>query len=95
MSTIITVIAVIAVIAVAIVAPWATIDAFEHSRQAGWLTAFVAIMAHVATWYIMSFSKEVAFFLAAPWAAYEFILSFIPMGIVEEQEAAATAADKG
>ena len=79
-----TTVLVVLVIAVAIVAPWVTIDAFESSRLAGWSVTFVAMMAH---------SKEAMFFCAAPWAAYEFILTLIPMGIGEEE--AAKAANKG
>lgn len=84
----------ILVVTVAIAAPWATISAFESSRFAGWTVTFVAVMAHVATWCMMASSKEVAFFCAAPWAAYEFVLSLIPMGIgeIEEEKAAASAA---
>ena len=88
-----TTVLVVLVIAVAIVAPWVTIDAFESSRLAGWSVTFVAMMAHVATWAIMAHSKEAMFFCAAPWAAYEFILTLIPMGIGEEE--AAKAANKG
>ncbi len=84
---------IVVIITAAFVVPWMTISAFEHSRLAGWLTTFVAMMAHVATWAIMAHSKEAAFFFAAPWAAYEFILTLIPMGIGEEE--AAKAANKG
>lgn len=84
---------VVIIIATAIVAPWATISAFESSRLAGWTTTFVATMAHVATWAMIASSKEAAFLCAAPWAAYEFILTLIPMGIGEEE--AAKAANKG
>ena len=87
-------IATIVIITVAIAAPWATIDAFESSRLAGWTVTLVAVAAHVATWVMIASHKETAFFLAAPWAAYEFILTFIPMGIVEEQEEV-TEATKG
>lgn len=83
---------VVIVVSVAIAAPWATISAFESSRLAGWTATFVAVMAHVATWCMMASSKEAMFFFAAPWAAYEFILSFIPMGIGENEEKAAEAA---
>lgn len=84
----------IVIITVAFVAPWATISAFESSRRAGWTVTFVATMAHVATWAMIASNKEAAFFFAAPWAAYEFILLLIPMGIGEE-EAAEAAANKG
>ncbi len=87
------VLVIIIVVTTAIVAPWATISAFESSRLAGWTTTFVAVAAHVATWAAMASNKEAAFFCAAPWAAYEFILSLIPMGIGEE--AAAEAANEG
>ena len=90
------IVVVIIIVSVAIAAPWATISAFESSRLTGWTVTFTAIMAHVATWAMMANSKEAMFLLAAPWAAYEFILSFIPMGIGEEEEAAAeAAANKG
>lgn len=92
------VLVVIIVVAVAIVVPWTTISAFESSRLAGWTATFVAVMAHVATWCMMASSKEAMFFFAAPWAAYEFILSFIPMGIgeeIEQREAAETVVNKG
>ncbi|MFC2430964.1 MAG: hypothetical protein ACFNS6_00400 [Candidatus Saccharimonas sp.] len=90
----------VAVITAAIVVPWTTIDAFEFSRRAGWLTAFVAVACHVAVWWMMASHKEAAFFLAAPWAAYEFILTIIPAGIVEMEEdekkaAAEATANKG
>lgn len=84
---------IVVIVSVAIVAPWATIDAFRSSRLAGWTATFVVVVAHVATWAIMICSKEAAFLCAAPWAAYEFILSLIPMGIGEE--AAAEAANEG
>ena len=82
---------IVVIVSVAIVAPWATIDAFRSSRLAGWTATFVVVVAHVATWAIMAHSKEAAFFFAAPWAAYEFILTLIPMGIGEEEEAAKAA----
>ena len=88
----------ILVVTIAIVAPWATISAFEASRLAGWTATFVAVAAHVTTWAIMAHSKEAMFFFAAPWAAYELVLSLIPMGIVEEEyqkTAAEAAANKG
>ena len=78
------IIIIVVIITAAFVVPWMTISAFEHSRLAGWSVTFVAMMAH---------SKEAAFFFAAPWAAYEFILTLIPMGIGEEE--AAKAANKG
>ena len=39
----------------------------------------------------------VSFAIVAPWGAYEFICSLAPLGVieVEEEQAAATAADKG
>lgn len=80
----INIVVVVIIVSVAVAAPWATISAFESSRRAGWTVTFVATMAH---------SKEAAFFCAAPWAAYEFILTLIPMGIGEEE--AAKAANKG
>lgn len=80
------IVVVIIIVSVAIAAPWATISAFESSRLTGWTVTFTAIMAN---------SKEAMFLLAAPWAAYEFILSFIPMGIGEEEAAAEAAANKG
>ena len=83
----------IVIITTAIVVPWTTISAFERSRLAGWTLTFLSIMAHVATWAMMTTNKEAAFFCAAPWAAYEFILTLIPMGIGEEE--AAKAANKG
>lgn len=83
----------IVIVSVAVVAPWATISAFESSRLAGWTATFVSVMAHVATWAMMTTNKEAMFLLAAPWAAYEFILLLIPMGIGEEE--AAKAANKG
>mgnify|MGYP000849235192 FL=1 len=89
---------IIVVVSVAIVAPWATISAFESSRLIGWTVTLVAMMAHVATWAIMAHSKEAAFFCAAPWAVYEIVLSFIPMGIGEaeyQKEQTAEATDKG
>lgn len=94
----ITLVVVIIIVSVAVAAPWATISAFESSRRAGWTVTFVATMAHVATWAMIASSKEAAFFCAAPWAAYEFILSFIPMGIGEaeyQKAAAEAAANKG
>lgn len=92
------VLVIIIVVTTAIVAPWATISAFESSRLIGWTVTFVATAAHVATWAMMASAKEVAFFCAAPWAAYEIVLSFIPMGIGEaeyQKEQTAEAADKG
>ena len=86
---IVTTIIIIVVVSVAIVAPWATISAFESSRLIGWTVTLVAMMAH---------SKEAAFFCAAPWAVYEIVLSFIPMGIGEaeyQKEQTAEATDKG
>ena len=83
----------IVIITAAIVVPWTTISAFERSRLAGWTLTFLSIMAHVATWAMMADSKEAMFLLAAPWAAYELVLSFIPMGIGEE--AAAEAVEEG
>ena len=47
---------IVVIITAAFVVPWMTISAFEHSRLAGWLTTFVAMMAHVATWAIMALS---------------------------------------
>lgn len=88
----------IVIITVAFVAPWATISAFESSRLAGWTVTFVSVMAHVATWAMMTTDKEAMFLLAAPWAAYELVLSFIPMGIGEaeyQKAAAEAAANKG
>lgn len=41
---------------------------------------------------MMITNKEAAFFFAAPWVVYELILSFIPMGIGENEEKAAEAA---
>lgn len=87
----------ITVITAAIVVPWTTISAFESSRLAGWTLTFLATAAHVSTWAMMATNKEAMFLLAAPWAAYEFILSFIPMGIgeIEEKAAAEAAANEG
>ena len=49
----------ILIIATAFVAPWATISAFEYGRLAGWMTTLVAVVCHVATWYIMAGNKEI------------------------------------
>lgn len=77
----------ILIIATAFVAPWATISAFESGRLAGWMTAFVAVVCHVATWHAMSQNSEILFCFGAPWAAYEFIcLFFVPMGVGEIRE---------
>ena len=92
---------VILVVATAIAAPWATIDIFEAGRKlAGWMTVLVTVVCHVTVWYLMASNKEATFFLAAPWAAYEFILTIIPAGIVEMEDekkkaAAEAAANKG
>ncbi len=90
----------ILIIATAFVAPWATISAFEYGRLAGWMTTLVAVVCHVATWYIMAGNKEIMFCLSPSWGAYEFIcLSFIPLGIGEaeyqKEQTAEASADKG
>ena len=81
----------------AIVAPWATIEAFSAGRLAGWLMTLTCVISHAYVWYALAQNSEILFCLGAPWGAYEFICSFAPLGVieVEEEQAAATAADKG
>ena len=91
----------ILIVATAIVAPWATISAFErNSRLTGWLMTLTAVACHIGTWVIIFSDKRIAFFCMVPWAVYEIVLSFIPAGIVEMEEdekaaAAEAAANKG
>ena len=85
------------VVSFAIVAPWATIEAFAAGRSAGWLMTMATMISHAYVWYIMTWNSEILFCLGAPWGTYEFICSLAPLGVieVEEEQAAATAADKG
>ena len=79
----------------AFVAPWATIEAFDAGRLAGWMMTMATIVSHVYTWYAMSLNPEILFCLGSAWAAYEFVcLWFAPLGVIEAEEVA-TAADKG
>ena len=81
----------------AFVAPWATIEAFSAGRLAGWLMTLTCVISHAYVWYALAQNSEILFCLSAPWGAYEFICSLAPLGVieVEEEQAAATAADKG
>lgn len=80
------------IVSFAIVAPWATIEAFAAGRSAGWLMTFATVISHAYVWYAMAQNTEILFCLGSMWAGYEFILSFIPMGIGENEEKAAEAA---
>ena len=68
----------------AFVAPWATIEAFDAGRLAGWM---------------MSLNPEILFCLGSAWAAYEFVcLWFAPLGVMEVEDklaAAEAVANKG
>ena len=83
----------------AFVAPWATIEAFDAGRLAGWMMTMATIVSHVYTWYAMSLNPEIRFCLGSAWAAYEFVcLWFAPLGVMEVEDklaAAEAVANKG
>ncbi|TWP26317.1 hypothetical protein EUA60_02515 [TM7 phylum sp. oral taxon 346] len=87
----------IIVLSFAVVGPWATITAFEAGRATGWLMTLTCVISHAYVWYALAHNSEILFCLGAPWGAYEFICSLAPLGVieVEEEQAAATAANKG
>jgi len=93
------------VISFAIVAPWATITAFKSSgRWAGWtMTAGAGGGAPARpptayTWIALGQNPEILFFFAPLWGGYEFICTFAPLGLEEQEtddERAAATANEG
>lgn len=82
----------------AIVAPWATIEAFSAGRLAGWLMTLTCVISHAYVWYALAQNSEILFCLGAPWGAYEFICTFAPLGLEEQEtddERAAATANEG
>ena len=87
------------VISFAIVAPWATITAFKSSgRWAVWTLRWATVGAHAYTWIALGQNPEILFFFAPLWGGYEFICSFAPLGLEEQEtddERAAATANEG
>ena len=87
------------VISFAIVAPWATITPSTSSgRRAGWTMTWATLAAHAYTWIALGQNPEILFFFAPLWGGYEFICSFAPLGLEEQEtddERAAATANEG
>jgi len=87
------------VISFAIVAPWATITAFKSSgRWAGWTMTWGAPFAPRPTMTPAGHDPEILFFFAPLWGGYEFICTFAPLGLEEQEtddERAAATANEG
>ena len=82
--------------AAAVVAPWATITAFKSSgRLAGWTMTWVTIVTHIYVWFVLGHSPELGFFFGPLWGGYEFICSFAPLGLDEQETEGAGEAIKG
>ena len=75
----------IIVLSFAVVGPWATITAFEAGRATGWMMAFATVVSHAYTWYAMSQNSEILFFFGPLFGGYEFICTFAPLGLDEEE----------
>ena len=85
----------ITLISFAIVAPWATIATFKSAgRLAGWTMTWATLVAHAYAWFALTQSPEMFFFFGPLFGGYEFICTLAPLGL-DEQEEAAAAANKG
>ena len=76
----------IIILSFAIVAPWATITAFKSSgRLAGWTMTWVTLIAHAYAWFMLGQNPEILFFFGPLFGGYEFICTFAPLGLDEEE----------
>ena len=87
------------VISFAIVAPGGSITASKSSgRWAVCPMTWATLVAHAYTWIALGQNPEILFFFAPLWGGYEFICTFAPLGLEEQEtddERAAATANEG